>query len=672
MERKLRVNYKEFTNCLRIAIGPDDWQDERLADVKAYCLKHGFQNVMLFFNAEEFNFGHITKEEATPWIEVIKKSKRVLEDSGISVSLNPWMELGHQDRGRTLKEGQNFTTMVDMNGKKSDLVVCPWDEEWRKYYFDLLEWYLKEVNPDFLWIEDDFRLHNHPPLRFGGCYCDLHMKKFNEKLGKTYTREEFVERVFAKGKATEERKAWLDVNRETILDLSAKIGEFIKNLGLKTRVGLMSSWPQSHCMEGRDWHQLHKNLSAGQEIVNRIHLPCYEELCGKVYFREFNAHSMIVRALIPDETYIYPELENGSFTNFTKDGRFVQFQLESSLPLLPVGMTYDIFDFVGNGTIESFGYGEAVENVTPYLQGVLDMGIEFKNLYGVMLPIDEKACYNRSLEKGVRDLMTYPEQDIYGYLGGVGLNCKPTTKKQMQGEVVFLVGGGVNNFTDEQLEKLFADNFVIVDGSCALDLQERGLSHLIGMKKATRYPVGNFAPAFEQVTEGVIVEGKTRYRASCQEKAGDYVKIEYDCDVYVYSETYSPLCEKVGLGVVETEKFAVIPYCMQGVYYEQYNPLRRTLLSLILKKQQKNYVQTNVCGLHVYTYKKQQASALILVNSTVNQYKKIAFSTNIPFEKVYAVNRKGKLVKKSFKKDGDLVTVNMPLEYLSTATLLLQ
>ena len=672
MERRLRVNYKEFTNCLRIAIVPDELQDERLADVKKYCLKYGFSNVMLFFNAEEYNLGHITKEEATPWIETIKKSKRVLEDAGISVSLNPWIEMGHLDRGRKLKDGQNFTTMSDMYGVESKLVACPWDEEWRKYYFELLGWYLKEVNPDFIWIEDDFRLHNHYPLTYGGCYCKYHMQRFNEKLGKNYTREQLVERVFAKGKPTKERKAWLDVNRETMLDLAEKIGEFIKNLGLKTRVGLMSSAPTSHCMEARDWRQLHENLRAGEETVNRIHLPCYDEIAGKQYLRAFNAISMIVRTFVPSDTYIYPELENGSFTTFTKDPRFLRFQLESSIPLLPAGMTYDIYDFVGNGTIASFGYGEAVKSVTPYLQGVVDLGLKFDDLFGVMLPIDEKAAYNSEIKTDWRDLLHRHEQEICGYIGGLGINGKPTTQKTFRGETVMLIGGSLGNYTDEQLVDLFKHNFVILDGEAVLDLQERGLSRLIGVRSATLSPAGGDDQAYEQAVDGFIVEGKTKYRASCQEKAGDYVKIEYDIDVCKYTETYTSRREYFGVGAVATDNFAVIPYVLCGyVYLEQYNPLRRAVLYEILKKHQKNYAYSNVCGIHAHTFKKGDETALMLINGTVNSYRKVTFQTNIPFTTVRVIDRKGKLVEKPFKREGDTVTVNAPLEYLSTATLVL-
>lgn len=672
MERNLRVNYEKFTNCLRIAIVPDELQDERIEDVKAYCLRYGFSNVMLFFNAEEYNLGHITKEEATAWIETIKKAKRILETAGISVSLNPWMEMGHLDRGRKCKPDQNFTTMVDMDGKECQMVACPYDAQWRKYYFDLLGWYLQEVNPDFLWIEDDFRLHNHPPLKYGGCFCKLHMQKYNEKLGTKYTREEFLKKAFAKGGLTPERKVLLDVNRETILDISKEIGEFVKGLGLKTRIGLMSSSARAHTFEARDWHALHENLSVGQEKVNRIHLPCYEECCGKVYGNEFNRTSMLIRTMIPEDTYVYPEMENGSFSTFTKDARFLQFILESSAPLLISGMTYDIYDFVGNGTVESFGYGQAVKNVSPYLQGIMDLKLKFSDLYGVRMPIDDRAAYNKVVRKDWTEFTRYNEYVACGYVSGLGINCKPTLEKDIQGETVFLVGDATFNFTDEQLIALFEKNFVVVDGECVLALQKRGLGRLICLKNAELFPTGYDTHAYEQAADGFIVEGKRNYRASCLEKAGDYVRAEYTREVKIYTNVYDSRREYFGLGGVATEHFAVFPFCITDLFYEQYNPLRRAFLYDVLKKAQKRFVQTGVCGVHAYTYAKDGDTVLMLVNTTVGSFNKIRFETDIPFDRAYAVDRTGKLVEAAFVKEGTSVCVDMPLEYLSTATLLLQ
>ena len=105
------MDKREYLNCLRIQIVPEFHEKERIKSVLNFCLKHDFKNVMLFINAEEYNLGHITKEEAKPWVAAIKRAKAVFETHGLTVSLNPWIEMGHLDRLRVLKKGQKFTVM---------------------------------------------------------------------------------------------------------------------------------------------------------------------------------------------------------------------------------------------------------------------------------------------------------------------------------------------------------------------------------------------------------------------------------------------------------------------------------------------------------------------------------------------------------------------------------
>jgi hypothetical protein len=45
---------------------PNHIEEERITDILNYCLKYDFNNVMLFINAEEYNVGHMTIEEAKP------------------------------------------------------------------------------------------------------------------------------------------------------------------------------------------------------------------------------------------------------------------------------------------------------------------------------------------------------------------------------------------------------------------------------------------------------------------------------------------------------------------------------------------------------------------------------------------------------------------------------
>lgn len=111
------MDYSKYRNCLRLQITQDEMSEERIENLVENCKTYGFDNVMLMLNTEEFNLGHITIEEERPWIEMFKRAAKKLRDNGISVSLNNWMEMGHCDRGRVLRHGQNFTRLVDLNGK---------------------------------------------------------------------------------------------------------------------------------------------------------------------------------------------------------------------------------------------------------------------------------------------------------------------------------------------------------------------------------------------------------------------------------------------------------------------------------------------------------------------------------------------------------------------------
>ena len=95
---------KEFLNCLRVQIVPNRYENERIENIANFCVNYGFKNVMLFINAEEYNVGHMTIEEAKPWVATMKRAKQVFVERGLSVSLNPWIEIGHLDRERPLKE----------------------------------------------------------------------------------------------------------------------------------------------------------------------------------------------------------------------------------------------------------------------------------------------------------------------------------------------------------------------------------------------------------------------------------------------------------------------------------------------------------------------------------------------------------------------------------------
>lgn len=661
-----------FLHCLRAQIYPDEYADERINSITQFCLRYGIQNVILIFNGEEFNVGHITKEELKPWMDVMKQAKKRFLEAGLTFSLNPWMEIGHVDRGRTLQPGQHFQTMVDRNGKACTMVACPSDPEWKKYYLDLLAYYVKELEPDVLWIEDDFRLHNHDPLDWGGCFCPIHMEQFSKALGKVESRETFVKNLSAR-EPSPERAAWLDVSWKTMDGLAKDIAKTVASLGVKTHIGLMSSTPWQHAMEARDWATLHQDLCYDGVKIDRIHLPAYREMGSKAYYFDFNRISVVNRSFIGDDCAIYPELENSSYCLFSKDAKFVQFQVEGALPLGLSGMTYNIFESTGNGAQEQFHYGEAIQDITPYLNAVMGLHLLPSQMRGLIFPLDEHTVYHRHKEGFLSLIPT--DFDPVGYFSSLGYSYQVSKNKSFLGQTIVLTGDNVWNFSEEELKRLFAENFVIVDGGAVLALQERGLLSLIHAVSASNEGQCRMHATLEMGEEGPY-HNFHHYRVCAQRRAGDYVQIKYDKDVSVASGLYDPRMNRNGNGVAyDGNHFYVYPYIVQG------NDDTAFFFSLrvgLWEKHMLSQVKTPIAysaneGVYAYLYEQRNRYVLFFTNANYSRFENVSFMLrNVPFTSITWIKRDGTEEKIPFHQENDSITLDIPFEPLSTATFVLE
>lgn len=667
---------KEFLNCLRIQIRPNHFEDERIDSIVKFCKKYDVKNVMLFINAVGYFVGHMTIEEAKPWVKTMKKAKKILNENGISVSLNQWIEMGHSDRFRSLKEGQNFQTMVDHEGTQLRVVACPLDPEWRKYFLEFYTYLIKELEPEVAWIEDDFRLFSHgAKTSEGGCWCPHHIRTFNEKYGTNYTREELVKEFLSGEDGQEIRKKWLLKSREDMLGLITEIANAVKALGLNTKMGLMTGGPGGGCVEARDWLGFDKALRIGDEVHYRVGLPYYTETYGKQLMFEFNAGPMANREFIAKDGLIFPELENASFSTYAKEGEYLGFHLESSIPLCLSGMTYDIFDFLGNGCIDEYGYGEAIKSRMNYLNGVVNLGIDFDNLTGVILPIDEFSYVNIKDVNSFADLAT--EEFRFGsYLSMFGNSCRFSKKKQFKNEIVALTAGSIKNFTDEQLEQVFKDNFIFLDGNGAEAIYKRGLTHLLPVESTQLVRAETSLLAYEEKIEPL--HGIKGRRASTNMRAGNFMKISYSEPVKEYTRAYDTFDNFFGCGIIQYKNVLVFPWVYTktriGVAVDLFNPVRSYTINEVLRSQGKELVQSDHLGVCCYRYKEEKQDKVIVVNSTIHPLEKLSlYFANIPVKQIFAIDKEsGKLVKVNFTREGDKVTMDYSLSHLSTATFVVE
>lgn len=667
------MEYNKYHNCLRLQITCDELSDRKIDALVKHCVEYDFDNVILMINAEEFNVGHITIEEAKPWVAVLKRAKEKLEEKGVTVSLNNWMELGHVDRGRKLKKGQeNFETMVDMYGRKATLVACPMGKNWRKYFTEYVKYIVGELKPDTYWIEDDFRLYGHAPLQGFGCWCDDHIAYYNKVLGTNYTREEMVKKVFAPGEITPERKLWLDTTRETMNSLAKEITDAVKSVSPDTDVALMSSGPEGGCIDGRDWEELFYIIGKGCHKINRIHLP-YEEAIGKEYIYNLNRCAMAVRAFTEDDIIVMPEVEYGSASLYLKSARYLRFMLEASLPLLCSGMTYSIYDFVGNGVRESFGFGKVVKETRPYLQAVEDLGLKFSSLTGVIVPTEVDGSYKLQGRGDCWSLLPR-EYNLAALLSGFGVNYAYSREKAFKDKTVFLCGNSVSYFSDDELKKLFADNFVIIEGSGVLALKNRGLEYLICVKDTETVAEDTGYFSYEEAADkALVIDGISGLRASCRKGTGEFLKITYDKDVDIQTYVCNENMERLAPAVVTGNGFMVWPYILVDKHTKQFMDLRRYFMLKTVAEHTEDYIICDIFGVSPYYYKDNGKRVIMLLNGNMDDYDEIPLHVgNLIVKGIKLINKEGKEEEVSFEKENGRLTVKTPLEGMTSVVLVIE
>ena len=516
-----------FQYIFRFCCDPGFNDAEEIPALLRYVDEADIDDVAVFANVEEINTGHMSFDEQDVYLAMMRKISALLAEKGVTMSVNQWHSVMHADLGKTLRPEQNFRPMVDVEGNEAKLCVCPLCGEWQKYIARLYARYA-ELEPSILWVEDDFRLHNHEPLAWGGCFCDEHMKLYSARAGKPLTREEFLAGVLRPGEPHPYRKIWLDVSRETMLSAAGAIGQAVRAASKQAKVGLMSSAPHIHAAEGRDWHALLHTLAAGRPPVDRVHLPGYQENSPSNYLHGFNMVSMLTRAMLPSETEVYPELENFPFSLFSKSRRFTRFQLLSALPLDLAGITIDLYDLNGNGIVWEDGYQQMLHRTKPYLNALTRSGVFKEERLGVRVLYSPCSSYTLHTREGSSMEELYPQEAFFaGLLPAMGVPYAYTGSPELTGQIVAASGQVLRNWDAGTLARLFANNFVILNGDAARTLCEMGLGRLAGIESVRWLRQNDGGYAYEQVTNGKTYCGRKNARASAIVSCSDALDVTY-------------------------------------------------------------------------------------------------------------------------------------------------
>ena len=485
---------KKFRYILRYYIDPGFHEDERIAELIDFCRQAAIDEVMLFFNAEEMNTGHWQLQELYQWLPLAKKIKAALAQIGVDISLNPWTTLVHDGRGRRLKPDQDYTLMIGDSGCDNGVTVCPMDENWLHDLCGLWQCAVRELQPVAMWIEDDFRYHNHSAiLGFGGCYCDRHLAEFAKIVGKPVSRDELLQKLFAPGKAHPWRRLWMKMCGRVMNESGRKLASAVAAAAPGIRIGLMSGTFDSMSADGRDLSCLQQCLEPEIPLAFRPTMSPYTEVWA---MRRAPVEARMTASMLKEPFLLYPELESGPRHGAYSLGcGFAGWEIMESASFGSQGITINCFDMMGNGTVIDLNFGAMLGALKPRLDALTQLGISDRRACGAKVLISPDIAMHASAH--CNRYQCYSGE--WGRVATILGISHRFVSEISDGDEPYLVSGQVlRAFAPNEVKRLLSKN-IILDAVAAADVIEMGLGSMIGTETVIRHDTTADDCSFEEI-----------------------------------------------------------------------------------------------------------------------------------------------------------------------------
>lgn len=450
--------------------------EDNLAELVGQLPRYGVDELIVKVDTEEFTHG----QPPLPWIRAYQKNlfriREAMQGIGVVFSINPWITVGHNDRGRDSRKAlPGLRTMVGHDGTRCTCCACPLSSVWRENTAAVWRLYA-ETQPHVIWIEDDIRTFNHVPAEFG-CFCRDHMRRFSQRVGRKVSREELVTAILKPGRPHRWRKAYLDMQAEIMEETVAFLAKTVHAVSPDSSLGLMSSGPKQHCLEGRRWRQFGDALADGRPLYSRPPMANYREVSPREFYYSHDSIK-ITRHCLPPGTVEQTEVESAPFTRYSKSTAFTFVELAISFAYGSHGVTMNIFDHCGTPMEDEPWYGAMFLDRKPFLAGLARRAQAEGTYRGVQLLYHERESYEKRLGRGA----DYGELAADGYATMEMLESHGIATTYADARVVATSGQQLRAFSDADIETLLGKG-LLLDAEAACVLLERGFGADIGLRE---------------------------------------------------------------------------------------------------------------------------------------------------------------------------------------------
>ena len=515
----------EFTYILRYYLPclpqyEKEVTERRIEDLIAFCKRARVDAVMLYVDLNPYWYYMPDSAAHADYVaEQMEIIAPRLGEAGISYQLNYQNLFGSVDGNHDHKALCGWDDCyTDEFGNVSLGVGCMLSEKFNEIALGKLRRFAK-TKPDAIWIDDDIRIHNHRtelrPVLEGkkgaeqldfGCFCDAHLAAFSKKIGRKVTRDEVREAILSEGEAKALAIRYREFQREVCADMNRRIERTIHEESPETRVALMTSVPDVHAVEGRDWGEFLTALSGDLVPLIRPHFGPYMEsdprIFGDAYLLVDQLRTNAAAQFKRSDIEHCPEIENTRFTRYAKSIGATTYQLDLSAFMNCHGITLSIYDLEGCVLAEEPEWERMLashrpfcDRVTRELDGLKKCGI------GLLTSPDRYPAATKPKKSG-RISDTVQKRPLETILSRLGFPVSYFTPEELCAqETILLERGGVMQLSDEELLCALKKN-LFLDGGAAEEIEKRGFGEHLGIRSGERVMQVAASERFTERTHG--------------------------------------------------------------------------------------------------------------------------------------------------------------------------
>ena len=439
-----------------------------ISEIIRFCRETGTEHVMLFTDAQHMVWNQLTLEEAGTEIANIAKAIDELSRYGIRTGINSSYNQIPSKFDNSGHNPQYKYWVTFANGICEKRSPCLLDPALKPY---LNEFYrlLAATKAEYIYVDDDHRYVFNGTANTWGCMCELHLKKFSELTGKSWTRESLQEALFHEQCI---RKQWAEFLGRTLEELAQVIGNAVHSVNPEMKVGLMVPCLHSSTNYDYDLSRMVRLFQPEGKLLR----PCIGPYCDRdreqiipgLFYME------TVRHIMGNSAEYTPELELGPYTRHAK-----------SMAVMRLHIAQGIINGMPNPAVSACGYvgddpylepevAKTLKREKPYFDALLRIVPADGTKKGIGLRFHRKAAMETPVNYSNVSDYYLPAFVVHDFLAHCGF---PLTYDASS--VTFLAGDSVYCFSDDELKKYLRGN-LILDAVAAQAFADRGFLDCIG------------------------------------------------------------------------------------------------------------------------------------------------------------------------------------------------